>query len=1006
LAPNKRKILEAARKYAQKGARDRALKEYEKLLKLDPRDAKLRLEIGDAYRRWGQLEDAITTYTRVAEQYMAEGFDARAVAVFKQIHNLEPERWSTYEPLAELYQRMGLAAEASAALQTAADGYHRAGKRREALGLLRKMAAIDPSNTTSRLKVADLLRQEGLSEEAVAEYDGVAEELERQGELEPAVTALARILEIDPAHVSALARATRALASLGELDRAEPLARRLLEAQPDDPEHYEQLAEIYRRQARENELGTVYRGLADLYRRRGDEDRARAITQRFVPPGVMAVPGGDAHVRDAGEAGGLKGDISQFLADDDLGPDTLLDEDLLDPEPPPSVRAPPTVRAPATARTSATARTRSSVRAGPDLAEQTVFQPREPGPPAAGGDPEQLLAEACVYLRYGKRAQAVENLEAIVAAEPRHRRALEKLGEALADSDAERAVDVWLRAAGIAQEEGDGSALDVLRARIAALDQAAAATLGSVPEPGPDELELAGPDEEDLEPAESDEEYLEISHPVAPAGPDAPLDEAGDDLDIEIDLDDESPETDGAAQTTEAATLGPSASASTSQQVLEELEEAEFYLQQGMFEEAERLYERLREIAPNHPQVLVRLGELAAARGDDPGDTATGGDAAAGADPGAASDREEALDGAPLAEIPDDLDWDFPEQEIPVETRPARQVPVETRPARQVPVETRPAREVPVETPPARVAAAELTGEITSELSDSGLDGIEGIDPGDTDSLLPVPESTAEGVALEASDAAGGFDLAAEIHSALDEGGDSGASEVSSDSLAAVFREFKQGVSKTLAEGDHEAHYDLGIAYREMGLFDDAIAEFRVAMGSPQRRVDALHMMGECALEMGHGDRAVAHLELALATSTLSEEQQLPLHYGLGRAFELLGDVERARECLERVVACEPAFADAEARLARLGEKESGAAGSGFESFDDVVAELAGEADGGAGTGGARGVDFDDLVEEMNARPEAAEPRAVAPAEPEPAAAQDDPPPAPRARRRKKISFV
>ena len=59
MAPNKRKMLEAARKYAQKGAQDRALKEYEQLLKLDPRDAKLRLESGDAHRRWGQVEEAI-----------------------------------------------------------------------------------------------------------------------------------------------------------------------------------------------------------------------------------------------------------------------------------------------------------------------------------------------------------------------------------------------------------------------------------------------------------------------------------------------------------------------------------------------------------------------------------------------------------------------------------------------------------------------------------------------------------------------------------------------------------------------------------------------------------------------------------------------------------------------------------------------------------------------------------------------------------------------------------
>ena len=86
---NKRKILDTARKLAQKGAKEKALKEYAKLLKLDPGDAKLRLEIGDAHRRWGQIEEAIETYERVATQYAKEGFDARAVAVYKQILNLD-----------------------------------------------------------------------------------------------------------------------------------------------------------------------------------------------------------------------------------------------------------------------------------------------------------------------------------------------------------------------------------------------------------------------------------------------------------------------------------------------------------------------------------------------------------------------------------------------------------------------------------------------------------------------------------------------------------------------------------------------------------------------------------------------------------------------------------------------------------------------------------------------------------------------------------------------------
>ena len=70
MAANKRKILDTARKYAQKGAKEKALAEYQKLVKLDPRDTKLRLEIGDTYRRWGHADQAIDTYGRGAEQYM------------------------------------------------------------------------------------------------------------------------------------------------------------------------------------------------------------------------------------------------------------------------------------------------------------------------------------------------------------------------------------------------------------------------------------------------------------------------------------------------------------------------------------------------------------------------------------------------------------------------------------------------------------------------------------------------------------------------------------------------------------------------------------------------------------------------------------------------------------------------------------------------------------------------------------------------------------------------
>ena len=70
---------------------------------------------------------------------------------------------------------------------------------------------------------------------------------------------------------------------------------------------------------------------------------------------------------------------------------------------------------------------------------------------------------------------------------------------------------------------------------------------------------------------------------------------------------------------------GPArASASASQQIGEDLEEADFYFQQGLHGEAEAIYQRVLALAPNHPLALVRLGEIAAAQGADPGATSGG----------------------------------------------------------------------------------------------------------------------------------------------------------------------------------------------------------------------------------------------------------------------------------------------------------------------------------------------------------------------------------------------
>jgi tetratricopeptide (TPR) repeat protein len=236
------------------------------------------------------------------------------------------------------------------------------------------------------------------------------------------------------------------------------------------------------------------------------------------------------------------------------------------------------------------------------------------------------------------------------------------------------------------------------------------------------------------------------------------------------------------------------------------------------------------------------------------------------------------------------------------------------------------------------------------------------------------------------------------------------------DGFAAVFSAFKKGVRETLSEGDHQAHYDLAIAYKEMGLYDDAIYELRTTMADPNRTAECLHLIGLCAIDSDQAPLAIEHLEQLLLLPNLAGDAALAGRFDLGRALEALGDVEGARREWEAVAAQKPGFQGVRARLEALGApKPDVSASSDYESFEDIT---------GAGGGGepaevvVGGETFDDLVAEANTHaPEAAraveevaEPDPVLDAEPiaeeaAPAPPPRVPPPAPP-RRKKKISFL
>lgn len=152
-----------------------------------------------------------------------------------------------------------------------------------------------------------------------------------------------------------------------------------------------------------------------------------------------------------------------------------------------------------------------------------------------------------------------------------------------------------------------------------------------------------------------------------------------------------------------------------------------------------------------------------------------------------------------------------------------------------------------------------------------------------------------------------------------------------------VFEQFKAGVAAQVSDDDSDTHFDLGIAYKEMGLLSDARREFQVAMSDPRRRCLCWTMIGLVYLEEGQPRDAIEAFQSGLESPEKTAFEAIGLHYELGMACEQSGLDDQARLHYDYVFQREPQFREVGARLQRLGGP-SGISDQDLmlESMDDV----------------------------------------------------------------------
>lgn len=174
-------------------------------------------------------------------------------------------------------------------------------------------------------------------------------------------------------------------------------------------------------------------------------------------------------------------------------------------------------------------------------------------------------------------------------------------------------------------------------------------------------------------------------------------------------------------------------------------------------------------------------------------------------------------------------------------------------------------------------------------LDETGMSWLDDVAPTTPD---PASEESNESIFDEEDDF---FDLAAELEVEMKEGNEDIELETAQEqSLEEIIDGFKRGVAENLSTEDFDTHYNLGIAYREMGLLDEAIGEFQLASKDPRYIVDCSSMLGICFSEKGLPELAVNWYKKGLESPTLREEQALGLLYDLATVYLTQGDTDSA----------------------------------------------------------------------------------------------------------------
>jgi tetratricopeptide (TPR) repeat protein len=967
MAYNKSKNVEAAQKLLNQGKVAQAIAEYQNILKYEPRDQVTLMTIGELYIRQGETFQAIDYFERLAQIFVGDGFLTKAIAVYKRIAKLAPEEIRPLEKLADLYVQQGVMSEARPLFLQLAEIHLKNNRQPEAVSLLKKLLQAEPDNLRIQIRLADLYQAMGQTREAIEAYVSASQRALARGDHGESEKLADKAIKLEPNNLAAVIIKARSYSLQGNLAKAAQLLEQVADLEKGG-EQTELLLDLYLKnsdwdqatalarrvfEADEKNFGPMQKVVESLLQS-GNGEKAMEILEKSRLPMIDAgehevvgkllnelaasMPGRIEPLEWLVELYGRTSDsfrLPDALAHlgDALAADRQWElakkafEQLVDREPESDtakhklngVLRNMGLLAPGEAEELPAEHLQADIPKPPApklRSDEGEFAPEvQAKPAAASGEPTldddtqkfitQSLTDVDLFASYGLTQKAIGLLEAILRRAPRHTPTLEKLLDfVLGAGDDRRTAELAAQLQQIHGESGDKRSSErfgELRRRFQRAAGLSDEELASaVPAPRPASTEAARSGSTDVsipeiaaeptpaEPARATAAPLGKTRPEPVEVNAAPVQGGVQEVDLSDEWDtllEESRRSEATVEAPAPVQAKPT-SGTTRRQEPEAVEEFQISEEPAIVSPDDVPAPAGFDVAGRAPAIPLEPEAIAEKSPDKH---------AAAKPKGAKAPQKPPQTSEPEFELEQ-------EYELVLEAEPLvpayDQRPPETPIA---PPQPEPVAQNAGPAPPAGsgFASDQFLADLANEIDQLGIGELA---PGFS-GAMPNAQPPASVAKPEA---------------APPQSGESGP-------LKEVFDEFRAELGEMGVEDeDLETHYNLGIAFREMGLLEEAISEFqKVAKASDRGRafrytMQCCTLLGLAFMEKGQPAIAAIWYERALETPGNDPESTLALRYDLGVAQESAGEPEAALKSFSQVYAMNIDYRGVAERIAAL----------------------------------------------------------------------------------------